>query len=185
MQSVLRIAVVLALATVALAAAPKAVITIKGFGEITLQLRPDAAPKTVANFIKLAQTGFYDNKAGVGKGAEFYRYAKGFVVQGGNLEAPSNATVPMEYKLPNAKYSIGLARAESPDSGSSEFFINTGNNTAHLAPGGVTPAGYCVFAEMVGGFSVLDAMEQLPTHMAEGMNMFLTPPVMQSIVINF
>lgn len=78
------------------------------YGNITLQLYPQDAPKTVANFVNLSKTGFYN-------GTYFYRLAAGFVLQGGGYypNQTSNVTVPLEYKLPNDQWSVGLARADS------------------------------------------------------------------------
>ena len=177
----LAFAVLGALAAVA-SAYPIAIVTLEKYGNITLDLRPDAAPKTVANFIELAQSGFYTARAG----ATLYRYAPSFVIQGGNLLNPSNRTVPLEYKLPNDMYSIGLARGEQPNTGSSEFFINLQNNSAWLAPGGATKDGYTVFATVKAGFAVVEALTLLPEHAQTqygGMHMFDTPPIISQVTI--
>ena len=128
-------------------------------GDIEFELFPLAAPKTVANFINLSTTGFYNN-------TYFYRYVKRFVVQGGGYYAnqTSNITVPLEYKLPNDNMTVGLARADAPDTGSSEYYINLANNSASLAPGGATKYGYCVFARVSGGQDTIGRLEALPTY---------------------
>jgi peptidyl-prolyl cis-trans isomerase A (cyclophilin A) len=155
------------------------------YGIITFELFPENAPKTVANFINLAKTGFYKN-------AFFYRMARyqnstPFVIQGGKNNGASATTVPLEYSLPNKMWSVGLARSGAPDSGSSEFFINLFDNSAALAPGGTTLNGYCVFAEVVDGFAVVEAMEKLPVYYnsADGMHEFVEPPTIFKIKINF
>jgi cyclophilin family peptidyl-prolyl cis-trans isomerase len=142
------------------------------YGTITLQLYPQDAPKTVANFVNLSTSGFYN-------GTYFYRLAAGFVLQGGGYynNQTSNITVPLEYKLPNAEWTVGLARAAAPNTGSSEYFINLGNNTQALAPGGSSADGYCVFAMVIGGFDTVRALIALPTHFVQqdGMNEFYKP----------
>ena len=152
-------------------------------GRVTLKLRPDAAPKTVANIAELARNGFY-------RRSSFYRYEPGFVLQGGgdssfNDSGVSKRTTPLEYVLPNANMSVGLARGESPGSGSSEYFINLGNNTQHLAPGGATPDGYTVWAEVIGGYDTIRAIEQFPTHPVDNnsFHLFDRPVVVQDMEI--
>lgn len=158
---------------------PRAILR-TDLGNIVFELFPQDAPKTVANFINLAKTGFYDH-------TYFYRYVADFVVQGGGYYAnqTSNVTVPLEYKLPNDEWTVGLARADAPNTGSSEYFINLVNNSANLAPGGVTPDGYCVFAKVVAGFDVVKAMEMLPTHFSnsDGTDEFNTFPIVHAITI--
>lgn len=142
------------------------------YGTITIRLRPEAAPLTVANFAKLATTGFFRNTS-------FYRYEPGFVLQGGgdgafNDSGASTSTVPLEYDLPNVNMSVGLARGNDPNSGSSEFFINLADNSAHLAPNTTSGSlGYCVFGEVVGGFEVIAAILQQPIHVFENTSFHL------------
>lgn len=144
------------------------------YGIINLELFPSAAPKTVANFMNLSRTGFYNH-------TYFYRYVANFVIQGGGYynNQTSNITVPLEYKLPNDAWTVGLARDNDPNSGSSEYYINLVNNSQNLAPGGVTPQGYCVFARVIGGGNVdaIKRMMALPTHYSpnDGTQMFNEP----------
>ena len=148
---------------------PKAVIHLKNYTPpIELTLRPDAAPKTVANFIRLAITGFYS------RGCEFYRNYPNFVLQGGNLYDPSNDTVPLEYNLPNAKYSVGLARGAALNTGSSEFFINVGNNTDILNK--TNGGGYAVFGNMTGGHATFDKLIKLATEAKDGFQYKIVHP---------
>jgi cyclophilin family peptidyl-prolyl cis-trans isomerase len=167
----MKLAIIVAAVCISLAASQRAVIH-TNYGFITLQLYPEDAPKTVANFVNLSTTGFYN-------GTYFYRLAAGFVLQGGGYytNQTSNITVPLEYKLPNEEWTVGLARAQSPDSGSSEYFINLANNTKALAPGGSSVNGYCVFASVVAGFDVVRTLTSLPTHFVnqDGMNEFYQP----------
>lgn len=167
----LRVAALVLLSCVALSSAQHAIIH-TNYGTITLLLYPQAAPRTVANFVNLSTTGFYN-------GTYFYRLVTGFVLQGGGFynNQTSNITVPLEYKLPNAQWTVGLARADAPDTGSSEYFINLVNNTQTLAPGGSSADGYCVFAEVVNGFDTVRTLTALPTHFSsqDGMNEFFKP----------
>jgi peptidyl-prolyl cis-trans isomerase B (cyclophilin B) len=102
-------------------------IEIKDYGTVKLELDPNEAPLTVANFVKLAQEGFYD-------GLTFHRIMDGFMIQGGdpngNGTGGASENIPGEFAangVPNAishrKGVISMARAQDPDSASSQFFI--------------------------------------------------------------
>ena len=118
------------------------------FGEITLELNAEKAPITVANFLQYVESGFYD-------GVIFHRVIDGFMVQGGGFDANmKQKTTKDEIKneadngLANDKYTVAMARTSVPDSASSQFFINVGDNaflnhTAKNASGW----GYCVFGK--------------------------------------
>lgn len=113
-------------------------------GDITLGLRADAAPKTVANFVSLSTDGWYNRSC-------VYRYEKGFVLQGGSCGGANQRhpapTVPLEYQLPNARMSISMARTSDPNSASSEWFINLRDNSEGLGPR--RKGGYTVFGEVM------------------------------------
>lgn len=162
------------------ALAQKAIVH-TNYGDIDFHLLHEDAPRTVINFIQLARSGFYNH-------TYFYRLELGFVLQGGGYynNQTSNNTVPLEYKVPNSNWTVGLARGDTPNSGSSEYFINIGNNSAALAPGGSSKHGYCVFALVSGGFDVVQKLTTLPTHFsnADGMTEFNKPwPLVTSIEI--
>ncbi len=123
-----------------------AVITVKDYGEITLELDASAAPITVANFVKLARAGFYD-------GLTFHRIMDGFMIQGGdpdgNGSGGSGETIKGEFQqngvdnpISHVKGVISMARAKNPDSASSQFFITVADATfldgAYAAFGHVT-----------------------------------------------
>lgn len=135
-------------------------------GSFTIELYPNKAPDTVANFLKHVEANFYD-------GTIFHRVIKGFMVQGGGFiegmrqkptlfgeienEAPGS-------DLPNDPYFVAMARTSSPHSASCQFFVNTASNkflnhTAKTAQG----FGYCVFGKVVEGMDVIDAMCQVKT----------------------
>ena len=105
-----------------------ATITLDSGDEINLELYPDLAPETVANFIELAEDGFYD-------GTIFHRVIEGFMIQGGGYDEDLNqkkaATIDGEFAsngfkndLPHSRGVISMARVgNDPDSASSQFFI--------------------------------------------------------------
>ena len=102
-------------------------ITVKDYGTVDLELYPDIAPLTVENFVKLAESGFYDGNC-------FHRIIDGFMIQGG---ADLNGTVKhikgefrsngYENDLKHTEGVISMARAKDPDSATSQFFIMVGD----------------------------------------------------------
>ena len=143
-------------------------------GPITVELFPEDAPQTVANFLKLCKENTFNQSS-------FYRYVAGFVLQGGLYPTSAASTVPLEYKLPNDMWSVGLARDSNPHSGSSEYYINLADNSASLAPHG-SSGGYAVFGKVVSGFEVVRAIEKYPTQQSGGTTMFKPPfPVVYNI----
>jgi peptidyl-prolyl cis-trans isomerase B (cyclophilin B) len=153
-------------------------------GVITIELDMDRAPATSGNFINLARNGFYN-------GVIFHRVMANFMVQGGGFEPDGNQKtapqIPWESTgLKNLRYTISMARSgdanKQSDSGtgSSQFFINTVNNPS-LDDVGYP---YVVFGKVTGGFSVVDAIEALPTGSYNGHeNWPNEPPVINGIVI--
>lgn len=102
-----------------------ATIEIKDYGTITVALDASAAPETVANFVSLAKSGFYD-------GLTFHRIMEGFMMQGGAPKEGSKSpeTIKGEFsangvnnKLSHTRGAISMARANPYDSASSQFFI--------------------------------------------------------------
>ena len=102
-------------------------IKIKGYGTITVKLDQTAAPITVANFVELAQSGFYD-------GLTFHRIMEGYMMQGGDPEGTgyggADKNIVGEFKangyenpLSHTRGAISMARADAYDSASSQFFI--------------------------------------------------------------
>ena len=99
------------------------------FGDITLELFEDKAPKTVANFVSYVEDGFYDNTI-------FHRVINGFMIQGGGVTADmeqkdTKATIENEANngVANEVGTIAMARTQDPHSATAQFFINVGNNT--------------------------------------------------------
>jgi peptidyl-prolyl cis-trans isomerase B (cyclophilin B) len=133
-------------------------------GDITLELYPDKAPATVANFLEYVKAGFYH-------GTIFHRVINGFMIQGGGMDAqmhekPTRAPIKNEADngLKNEPYTIAMARTSNPDSATAQFFINVANNTFlnHTAK---TPQGwgYAVFGKVIKGQDVVDKIKAVPT----------------------
>jgi cyclophilin family peptidyl-prolyl cis-trans isomerase len=133
-------------------------------GAITLELYPDKAPKTVANFLQYVKDGFYD-------GTIFHRVIKGFMIQGGGFtpdfkEKPTRAPIPNEAGngLRNDTGTIAMARTSDPNSATAQFFINVADNDFlnYRAP---TPRGfgYAVFGRVVSGMDVVNRIATVPT----------------------
>jgi len=134
------------------------------FGDITLELDAEKAPKTVANFLKYAEKGFYD-------GTIFHRVIDSFMIQGGGFMSGLIQKETMDQieneaanGLKNETYSIAMARTPNPHSASSQFFINTANNSFlnHTAPTS-QGFGYCVFGKVVDGKEVVDRIGKVKT----------------------
>lgn len=131
------------------ATAPTATIEMAKGGTIKLQFYPDVAPATVANFIKLAEAGFYD-------GLTFHRVEPGFVVQGGDPNG--NGTGGPGYNIkaefsskPHLRGTLAMARSQDPDSAGSQFYIC-------LAPAPFLDGKYTVFGQVTSGMDVVDGI---------------------------
>ncbi len=136
-------------------------IRIKGMGVMTAELYPAVAPKTVANFVKLAEEKFFD-------GLIFHRVIKGFMIQGGgydeNMEHKDCDSIKGEFKangfmqndLKHTRGVLSMARTSDPDSASSQFFVMH-MDAPHL------DAQYAGFGKLTDGFDVLDAIANVKT----------------------
>jgi peptidyl-prolyl cis-trans isomerase B (cyclophilin B) len=139
-------------------------LQITGFGNITLELDADKAPKSVENFLAYVRKGHYDNTV-------FHRVIDSFMIQGGGFEPgmsqkPTDATIDNEATngLKNNKYTVAMARTQAPHSASAQFFINTANNDFlnHTSP--TTQGwGYTVFGKVVEGAEVVDKINGVKT----------------------
>jgi cyclophilin family peptidyl-prolyl cis-trans isomerase len=143
------------------------------YGPVVVELEPDLAPATVANFLAYVKEGHY-------AGTVFHRVIPGFMVQGGGLgedlvPRPAHAPIPNEAKaalragLRNAKGTLAMARTEDPDSATDQFFINTADNPALDPRDGPGGAGYCVFGRVVDGMPAVARIEQVRTVWRRGM----------------
>jgi peptidyl-prolyl cis-trans isomerase A (cyclophilin A) len=137
-------------------------------GDIVVELAPDKAPKTVANFLQYVKDKQYD-------GTIFHRVIDGFMIQGGGFtadmkEKPTRAPIPIESNngLKNDKYTIAMARTSDPNSATAQFFINVKNNDMLNAPGS-DGYGYTVFGKVISGADVVDKIRTARTGNKAGM----------------
>lgn len=140
------------------------VVTLEtNYGDITLELYTEKAPKTVENFLRYVKSRFYDNTV-------FHRVIKGFMIQGGGLipaleEKETMPPVPNEAHngLKNLRGTIAMARTMEPHSATSQFFINTVDNSFldHKSKT-LKGWGYCVFGKVIKGMEVVETIENTP-----------------------
>ena len=152
-------------------------------GDIKLALDESAAPKTVANFLRYLDEGFYN-------GTIFHRVIKGFMIQGGGFtpeleQKPTHEPIPNEAAngLKNVKYAIAMARTPEIHSATAQFFINTvDNDFLNFRAPNPSAYGYAVFGHVTAGFDVVDAIEAVSTGTAGWMgDVPNTPVVIESI----
>jgi cyclophilin family peptidyl-prolyl cis-trans isomerase len=131
-------------------------------GSFTLELYPDKAPNTVANFLKYVDDGFYD-------GTIFHRVIKDFVVQGGGFEPgmkpkETRAAIKSESsnRLKNLRGTISMARRNHPDTATSQFYINLSHNSDLDYKNNYMP-GYTVFGRISKGMDVVDKISVVET----------------------
>ena len=156
-------------------------------GDIHLELDADNAPITVANFLKLAEDGYYSDTI-------FHRIIDGFMVQGGGLDKnmtpkPTN-TDPIQNEanngLKNDRGSIAMARTMDPHSATGQFFINHKDNdflnhTAETSQGW----GYAVFGSVIDGIDVVDQIALSTTSTVGGYaDAPLEPTVINSVTVS-
>lgn len=136
-------------------------ITMENGGVIQLELYPEHAPKTVANFLKLVEQGFYD-------GLIFHRVISGFMIQGGDPEGTgmggAKENIVGEFAanghanpLSHTRGVISMARAQNPNSASSQFFIMHDDGT-------FLDGQYAAFGKVVEGMDVVDAIAAVKTN---------------------
>jgi peptidyl-prolyl cis-trans isomerase A (cyclophilin A) len=154
-------------------------------GSFVIEVYPDRAPLTVANFLRYVREGFYNNTL-------FHRVVANFVIQGGGHDATPPYTLKPTYPpvvnesgdgLQNKRGAVGLARAAGPHTGNAQFYINLVDNP-ELDPL-PTRWGYAVFGDVVQGMDVVDRIGVVPTG---AMGPFksdapLKPVIIQSIEI--
>ncbi|MDE2607910.1 MAG: peptidyl-prolyl cis-trans isomerase [Burkholderiales bacterium] len=155
-------------------------------GDFVVEVYPDKAPKTVANFLQYVREKHYD-------GTIFHRVIDRFMIQGGGFDVrmtqkPTRPPVPHEGRmaydkgLRNETGTIAMARTSDPDSATAQFYINVANN-AFLDPGPGKP-GYTVFGRVVSGMDVVDRIKSVPTgNVGMYSDVPLTPVVIQSATI--
>lgn len=132
-------------------------------GTIKVELYQDKVPNTCENFIKLANDGFYD-------GLVFHRIIDNFMIQGGGFYADGTYKEspydPIDLEInPEVRHvdgSIAMARTSDPNSATSQFFIDDGDQP-QLEPGGVDPNGYAAFGVVIDGMDVVREISSVDT----------------------
>ncbi len=134
------------------------------FGDITIELNHEKAPKTAANFEQYVKEGFYD-------GVIFHRVIDGFMIQGGGLEPGMKQKAtrdPIENEadngLTNDVGTLAMARTMDPHSASAQFFINVADNSFLNHSSKSTQGwGYAVFGKVVAGMDVVNRIKAVKT----------------------
>jgi peptidyl-prolyl cis-trans isomerase A (cyclophilin A) len=152
-------------APAATVAPPPQVLLHTSQGDITLELYPDKAPKSVANFLQYVRDGFYD-------GTLLHRAIAGYLVQGGlyTRDLQPKRTRPAvaseaDNGLSNLRGTIAVARGADPNSGTAQFFFNLVDNRRLDFVGNQSGLtwGYTVFGKVTKGMDVIDKIAALPT----------------------
>lgn len=150
-------------------------------GTLIIELYPDQAPKSVANFLQYVKDDFY-------KGTIFHRVIDGFMIQGGGFtagmkEKTTRAPIPNEAKsgVKNEAGTLAMARTSDPHSATAQFFINLENNAALDYPGS-DGWGYAAFGKVIQGFDVVQKIGKTATgNSGFYQNVPTTPIVIESI----
>ena len=131
-------------------------------GSFTLELDEEKAPISSKNFKDYVEKGFYN-------GTIFHRVIDGFMIQGGGFDSDmsqkeTDSPIKNEASngLKNEKYTVAMARTSIPNSATSQFFINTSDNSFLDYPG-QDGAGYCVFGKVTEGFDIVDKINSVQT----------------------
>ncbi|MDB9944469.1 peptidylprolyl isomerase [bacterium] len=158
-------------------------------GVIEMELFEDSMPITTGNFIKLAEEGYYD-------GIKFHRIIDGFMIQGGdpNTKGEDTATygtggpgytIEDEFvegeNLSNVRGTISMANTGQPNSGGSQFFINTVDNLALDFDKEPLSSKHPVFGRVVEGMDVVDIISDVET--VPGRDLPVEPVVIESLTI--
>jgi cyclophilin family peptidyl-prolyl cis-trans isomerase len=133
-------------------------------GNFTVELYPEKAPKTVANFLQYVKDGFYENTI-------FHRVMNNFMIQGGGFErdmTEKNTRAPIVNEsnngLLNEPGTIAMARTMDPDSATAQFFVNlVDNQFLNYTSPDPEQIGYCVFGKVTSGFEVVQKIGLAPT----------------------
>ena len=135
-------------------------------GEIIVEVDTVKAPKSAANFLEYVKSGYYD-------GTIFHRVIDNFMIQGGGYTTELSGkaglrpavTNEADNGLTNVRGTLAMARTMDPHSGSSQFFINVGDNAAlnHVSKADGRAWGYAVFGKVISGMEVVDKIKVQPT----------------------
>jgi cyclophilin family peptidyl-prolyl cis-trans isomerase len=134
------------------------------YGDIVIDLDYDAAPITVENFEAYVNDEFYNNLT-------FHRVIDGFMIQGGGFYAdlskrePTRDPIINEFGRSNLRGTVAMAKTPGfPNSATSQFFINLGDNSGPPPALDTQNGGFTVFGEVVSGMDVVDAIAGVDTH---------------------
>ncbi len=134
-------------------------------GNFTVELYPEKAPKTVANFLQYVKDGFYENTI-------FHRVINHFMIQGGGFErdlSEKSTRAPIVNEssngLLNELGTIAMARTADPDSATAQFFVNlTDNQFLNYVSPDPEQIGYCVFGKVTSGIEVVQKIGLVQTN---------------------
>jgi peptidyl-prolyl cis-trans isomerase A (cyclophilin A)/peptidyl-prolyl cis-trans isomerase B (cyclophilin B) len=133
-------------------------------GDFTIELEPELAPKTVANFIQYVEEGHYD-------GLIFHRVIKAFMIQGGGFDAsyskkPTRPPIENEADkgLSNERGTIAMARTGDPHSATNQFFINVKfNGFLNYVSKSQQGWGYTAFGRVIDGMNIVGRISRMET----------------------
>ncbi|PPD24416.1 MAG: peptidylprolyl isomerase [Methylobacter sp.] len=142
---------------------------VTSLGNIVIQLNPEKAPLSSANFLSYVKEGFYQNTL-------FHRVIPGFMAQGGGFtpELEQKTTHPpvkneSNNGLSNKRGTVALARTADPDTATSQFYINyVDNDFLDYKNPSYAGIGYAVFGEVIEGMDVVDKMAEQETGSRDG-----------------